>query len=82
MHANNKKWPAPVTMRPQKAKPTVGNCSQLAYTMREVAGQIGVCEKTIYALVKAGQLKSFRIGRSVRISRESIDAFIGRGGAT
>ncbi|MBM81274.1 MAG: hypothetical protein CMJ78_11870 [Planctomycetaceae bacterium] len=49
-----------------------------AHTYDEVAKLLSVSERTVWQLVKNGQLKAFRIGRSVRISRHELDAFIQR----
>lgn len=43
------------------------------YTVGEVAEMIGVSSRTIYKLVANGELRSFRIGRSVRVRAEDVD---------
>lgn len=48
----------------------------LLLTQREAAKAIAVCEKQVYLLAKAGQLRQVRIGRSVRYDRRDIEAFI------
>lgn len=45
-------------------------------TAQEAAKLLTVSPRTVWALTKAGALPSIRIGRSVRYSRQDIEAFI------
>lgn len=48
------------------------------YTVRDTERRLNVCHATVYALIKSGELKSYKIGRSRRILASSIDSFIAR----
>lgn len=50
--------------------------SRLAYSMREAAAALGLCERSIWQAIKDGHLKASRIGRSVRIHRDELDRFL------
>ncbi|NQV22936.1 MAG: helix-turn-helix domain-containing protein [Rhodopirellula sp.] len=50
--------------------------NKLAVTYREAADSIGVCERTIWGLVRAGQLRAFRVGKSVRIPVAELERFV------
>jgi excisionase family DNA binding protein len=52
-----------------------------AISVRFTATELSCSERSVWRLLASGQLKSVRIGRSVKITRESIDAFIAKGGA-
>ena len=45
-------------------------------TVPEVAEYLRVTPKTVYALVKRGDLPSFRVGRVVRCRKGDVEAFI------
>lgn len=45
-------------------------------TVQEVARLLKVTPKTVYGLVKKGSLRSFRVGRVVRCTREDVETFI------
>ena len=46
-------------------------------TMREAAKRLGVCEMTVYRMVKAGQLPTARFaGRTVRVPAAALDALL------
>ena len=49
---------------------------RLAYSMREAAEAIGVCERSIWQAIKDGRLRASRIGRSVRISATELERFL------
>lgn len=42
----------------------------------EVADMLRMRKETIYALIKAGELASIRIDRSIRVDSRDLDAFI------
>ena len=50
----------------------------LSVGLREAARRLSVCEKTIHNLVRAKQLKSFRIGRRHVIRVADLESFVKR----
>lgn len=48
---------------------------------KEAARVLKVHQDTVFALVRSGQLRSYRVGRAIRIRREWITAFQNGGGA-
>jgi excisionase family DNA binding protein len=63
------------TTEVQRHTPHTGP-TPLLVSPREAAGMLGVCEKTIYNLTKAGLLPAVRIGRAVRYSVETLRQWI------
>jgi excisionase family DNA binding protein len=49
---------------------------KLAYSMREAAEAIGMCERSIWQAIKDGHLAAAKIGRSVRIRADELDRFL------
>lgn len=49
-----------------------------ALTVREVASYLGVDEKTIYRLVKRGELPGFKVAGTWRFKKGDIDQWIER----
>lgn len=47
-------------------------------TLRQVAGRLQVSMSTIHRRIKAGELPTVRIGRSLRVRPEDLDAYIER----
>jgi len=45
-------------------------------TVAEVAGMLRVSEMTIYRLIKAGELRALKIGKSYRLREDDVDAFL------
>jgi excisionase family DNA binding protein len=45
-------------------------------TPREVMSLLNISRTTFFKLIAAGELKSVRIGRAVRIPREAVDDFV------
>jgi excisionase family DNA binding protein len=45
-------------------------------TPNEVAEQLRVSTMTVYRLIKAGDLRAARIGKSFRISEDDVDAYL------
>jgi excisionase family DNA binding protein len=45
-------------------------------TPAEVADQLRVSAMTVYRLIKAGELRAARIGKSYRIREEDVDAYL------
>ncbi len=74
---NEKGGTATVTARDLNAL----NHTKLAFSMREVGELLGVSERSVWTLCKEGKIQSFRIGRSVRISLDALQAFIANGGS-
>ncbi len=50
--------------------------SQSLLTVRQVAGMLGVCERTVFSLTQAGTLPAARIGRAVRYDPSDVAEFI------
>jgi excisionase family DNA binding protein len=48
------------------------------YSVREVAGQLGVHPETIRRLIHDGRLDAVRVGRVLRVHRQAVDAFLVR----
>lgn len=51
---------------------------QLAYSVASAAKVLELGERTVWDLVKRGDIESFKIGASRRIRRAALDAFIER----
>jgi excisionase family DNA binding protein len=49
---------------------------KLALRPREAAKALGICERTLYALTKRGEIPAVRSGRIVRYSVEDLKAWI------
>ena len=47
-------------------------------TVAEVATALRVTTKTVYALLHRGELRGFRIGRSIRVRRDDVAGFVER----
>ena len=45
-------------------------------TVNDVAEILYIGKNTVYSLLQSGELKAFRIGKSWRIPRESLNRFI------
>lgn len=48
------------------------------YSVREVAGQLGVHPETIRRLIHGGRLDAVRIGRVLRVHKTAVDTFLAR----
>ena len=48
------------------------------YSVREVAGRLGVHPETIRRLIHDGRLDAVRVGRVLRVHREAVDGFLAR----
>lgn len=55
------------------ANHTVG---RLAFSMREAAVALGICERSVWQAIQDGHLKASKIGRSVRIRADELDRFL------
>jgi excisionase family DNA binding protein len=49
-----------------------------AYTAEEVARRLEIGRTTIFSLIKGGQLRSFLVGRSRRVSAAALAEFIAK----
>ena len=56
--------------------------SRLAVSMREAAGMLSISERSVWTLVNRGELRSFRVGRSVRIPIDALRELAAGGGAS
>jgi excisionase family DNA binding protein len=45
-------------------------------TVAEVADLMRVSSMTVYRLIKAGDLRALRVGKSFRVSEEDLDQFL------
>lgn len=45
---------------------------QKCFSVRELANAVNVCERTIHRLIKAGKLRTIRVGRNIRIPWQEI----------
>jgi excisionase family DNA binding protein len=45
-------------------------------SVQEAAEVLGVAAKTIHALIRRGELRSYRVGRLVRIQRDDLNACV------
>lgn len=51
--------------------------SKSAFSIKEVAGILGISEKTVRRLIKRGELPARRVGGVWRISRDAIRQLLG-----
>ena len=47
-------------------------------TVQEVAGIMRVSNMTVYRLIRAGELRSARVGRGYRIRQSDVEAYLSR----
>ena len=73
----SKKTPKPARSEPVNSDNSQPNRSALS--MRELADEWGISERSVWTLVNTGKLDSFRVGRAVRIPWPSIDAYMAGG---
>ncbi|MGM4924376.1 helix-turn-helix domain-containing protein [Tardiphaga sp. 804_B3_N1_9] len=50
-----------------------------SFTPAQTADILGVCESTLFELLKTGALRSFKVGRARRITGAAIDSFRAEG---
>jgi len=48
-------------------------------TVREAAARLGVCTALVYRACAADELRHTRIGATIRIALEDLEAFVARG---
>jgi excisionase family DNA binding protein len=58
-----------------------GTSQSRLFTIKQTAVELNCSTRSVWRLLSERHLTGVRIGRTVRISRESIDAFIAKGGA-
>jgi putative molybdopterin biosynthesis protein len=46
------------------------------YSIREVAEMLGISRRTVYHLISDGDVRTFRVGRSVRIRADDLDRLV------
>jgi excisionase family DNA binding protein len=54
----------------------MANTPDQAMTVRDVAGYLNVDEKTVYRLVKRGDLPGFKVAGAWRFKRSDLDSWI------
>jgi len=47
-------------------------------TVSEVADQLRVSTMTVYRLIKSGELRAARVGKSYRLREEDVDAYLSK----
>lgn len=47
------------------------------YTPEEIAEKLKSSRRTVYRWIEKGELKAFKAGKLVRITRQDLEAFIG-----
>lgn len=57
---------------------TAANDNKLAYSIPEAAGAIGISKTTVWRLIAAGDLKTFKIGCRTLIRADALQALIDR----
>jgi excisionase family DNA binding protein len=58
--------------------PSVDPHPDSLYSVREVAGQLGVHPETIRRLIHDGRLDAVRVGRVLRVHRQALETFLAR----
>jgi len=56
----------------------VASVEDTLYTVRDVAGRLGVHPETVRRLIHDGRLDAVRVGRVLRVHGESLDGFLAR----
>lgn len=56
--------------------PTLERGVPLVLRVEELVGLLSISRSTAYALVRSGQIRSIRIGRSYRIPREAVKEYL------
>lgn len=51
---------------------------KLLFTVEEAATILGIGRSRIFELIRTGQLESLKIGKSRRVTREHMEAFVQR----
>jgi excisionase family DNA binding protein len=53
---------------------------RLLLTVEDAAVQLSVSSRTVWRLIGLGELETVRIGKSVRVTRASLERFVAKGG--
>ena len=48
-------------------------------TVAEVADMLRVSSMTVYRLIKGGELRAIRVGKSYRLAEDEVDRYLARG---
>jgi excisionase family DNA binding protein len=54
---------------------------RIAYSLDEVCLLLGTKRSATYECIRSGKIKSFRVGRKLRVSRAALDEFMNGEGA-
>ncbi|XZE21804.1 helix-turn-helix domain-containing protein [Pirellulaceae bacterium SH449] len=52
----------------------------IACTTSDMAKILGISDRSAWTLINTGQVRSFRVGRSIRVLYEAIEEFAQQGG--
>ena len=63
-------------MNSRETPPHSDQGQKLALTYRETGASLGVCERTVWGLVRDGELPAIRIGRSVRVPVKGLQDYV------
>ncbi len=55
-----------------------GEAMKKIYTPEEIAENLQASKRTVYRWVEKGELKAFRAGKLIRVTREDLEEFLGR----
>ena len=72
-HASGSQW-----CKSTRLVSSVDPQPETLYSVREVAGQLGVHPETIRRLIHDGRLDAVRVGRVLRVHRQAVDGFLAR----
>ena len=53
-----------------------GNVSPLVFSVKDLQQLLSISLNVAYELVRSGQIRSIRIGRTYRIPREAVEAYL------
>lgn len=65
-------------IEPTLVEPRAPTTPEDVLTVPEVAKYLRVSTKTVYALLKRGELRGFRVGRVLRLRRTVVEEFVAR----
>ncbi len=55
-------------------------CEKKTYTVSDIMEVLGIGRNAAYKLVNSNQFRIIRVGRSIRISKESFDEWLNKNG--
>ena len=70
----------PVVPNSRRGLRVAGPGPEALLTVRETARRLRVSTATVYLLCEQGELPHLRVSNAIRVRREDLEAFIGRGG--